>query len=370
MDAAFEMDTLNEIDKLARLTEGFCGDSAQLDAIAPACKIALSACRKETERLRDEIGRIGPKLNEWLRDKSEDLVSVFAEAPLVLYGNSAQGDVIGRWQGQLLECGNAVKGIISDDKKIVGEWLYRLQFDGAMQDAKPFFQFQQMRDCLKEIQKLAELLSNTRKVTTLKKAEILFRADFSRSMDLWNVYGGGEVGVADGQLNVKGLGVTVWCAREFGDALVSFDFKPISAGGNGAGALFAFPATPLPGKGYDASAGAMENYNLGIATYHVSLCRGNSGRTNIRRTGKGLKMLSTVQPDPCTVLGRTYRVEILKWGPTVQVHVDGRLIHAYVDAGCYGPILKRGRFGLRHFSGADLESCYGNFEVHELVANT
>ena len=94
---------------------------------------------------------------------------------------------------------------------------------------------------------------------------------------------------------------------------------------------------------------------------HCSLFRGSTGRTNLRRTGQGLKMLSTVAPDACAELKRTYRVEIVKYDVSVQVHVDGRLVHAYVDAGTYGPPLRRGRFGLRHCAGGKLEAFYARF---------
>ena len=130
--------------------------------------------------------------------------------------------------------------------------------------------------------------------------------------------------------------------------------------------LFAYPGRPCPGQDYAISAGPMGHYNFGIETYHCSLFRGLTGRTNVRRTGKGLRMLSTVLPDPCATPGRTHRVEFLKSGPSFQVHVDGRLVHAYVDAGSHGAALTTGRFGVRHFSGDRLRAEYARFKVHEL----
>jgi hypothetical protein len=88
--------------------------------------------------------------------------------------------------------------------------------------------------------------------------------------------------------------------------------------------------------------------------------------SNLRRTGHGLKMLSTVRPDPCARPGRTYRVAILSYRETHEVYVDGTLVHAYVDAGCYGAPLAKGRFGIRHFSGEPLECVYGKFRAEAL----
>ncbi len=175
----------------------------------------------------------------------------------------------------------------------------------------------------------------------------------------------GLLGVMEGMLRMEGEACTVWCRIEAGDALVSFDFRPVSLQGKAAGSLFAFPASPLPGKDFSVSAGPMPDYNYGVATYHCSLCRGDTGMTNLRRTGRGLRMLSSVRPDPCRELGRTYRVEILKYGPTIQVFVDGRLFHSYYDAGAYGPPLSRGRFGIRHFAGGVMVSMVDDFEIAE-----
>jgi hypothetical protein len=46
--------------------------------------------------------------------------------------------------------------------------------------------------------------------------------------------------------------------------------------------------------------------------------------------------------------------------------VDGNLIHHYVDAGTYGPVLNAGRIGLRHWAGMD--GSYRDFRVCRLEA--
>ena len=115
----------------------------------------------------------------------------------------------------------------------------------------------------------------------------------------------------------------------------------------------------------------MDCYNWGIVTYHVSVHRGESGVTNLRRTGAGLKMLGSASPDPCTAVDRPYRLEILKIGESYQFFVDGRLIHAYVDAEVYGPRPIEGHFGIRMFPGRaspGMETFYDQVSVHLVKA--
>ena len=93
--------------------------------------------------------------------------------------------------------------------------------------------------------------------------------------------------------------------------------------------------------------------------------RGNTGLGNVRRVGLGLKMLAS-GPDPCPKIEQAYRVSVAKWGPTIMLLVDGHLIHHYVDAGTYGPVLNVGRIGLRHWAGMD--GSYRDFRVCRLAA--
>ena len=258
----------------------------------------------------------------------------------------------------------AASSLMKYDPPTVKEWM--MAWVEGKKDRRSFFRAEQVRDCLKEARKLAKLLAAPRDVVRIGRGKALFEDGFSGGLSDWHTFGGGTVGTKGGRLHAKGAGITMWCRKEFGNALVCFDYSPAASAGRGAGALFAYPGTPNAGKDYSASAGPMINYNYGIVTYHCSLYRGRTGRTNLRRTGSGLKMLSTVSPDPCAQLGRTYRVEFLKRDETAQVYVDGKLIHAYVDAGVYGPPPSRGRFGIRHFSAQELEAYYDNFQVFAL----
>ena len=338
-------------------------------AVVAACEALLPDVRAQTEELRTQAMGRGPELAAALKSKIEPREQALPPAEaLLLYGSVTEADCLAYWRGQLNQQGRAIQGILDGDSQTTGEWLYWEDFADERKDGRAFCEAEQIRDCIKECAKLGLLLSGPRAPTRLSRGTTLFADGFARLSPEWKTFGGGEVSCAGGRLRVSGAGNTLWCQREFGDALIAFDYQPQAAAGPGAGALFAFPGTPIPPNDYSISAGPMPRYNRGIDTYHVSLYRGNSGRTNLRRTGPGLKMLSSVQPDACAELQRAYRVEILKYGTMIQVCVDGRLVHAYVDMGVYAPPLARGRFGLRHFSAHNLECFYSRFEVANLQA--
>ena len=341
-------------------------DPLPLDKIKTAAEELLPIARTLAETYRKDFSERIPELATWLKDRDEPKIADFKEAPVVLFGIATEDNVLARWREQLKANLVALGGIAANDNAF-REWLYWDDMAGARSAGRQFFRAEQMRDCLREILKLHKLLTLPRSVTHVSAGVKIFSDDFSKLLPEWKAYGGADISVADGKLKVKGMGVTVWCEKQFKDARIAFDYRPVVAKGDSYGALFAFPGTPVPGKDFSASAGDMPNYNRGIDTYHVSLFRGSSGKTNLRRTGIGLKMLSTVQPDACGDLGKTYHVELLKSGSSVQVYVDGKLIHAYVDAGCYGPARERGCFGLRHFSGkGEFETEFANFEITEL----
>ncbi|HYF49699.1 MAG TPA: DUF1961 family protein [Planctomycetota bacterium] len=329
----------------------------------------LEAARELTVLQQGAAEAAVPELAEYIRDKRADFeVAEFEKAPVVLYGTAQEQDVLERWREQLKANARGLAGVISGEREFNAEWLYWYDHDGPRKAGLPFFRAEQIRDCLKEIRKLLVLLTLPRKIIRAEPAGTLGLDDFSSGMGQWKRYGSGEVSIDGGKMNVSGEGVTAWWEHEFADTVIRFEFQPVYAANDASGALFAFPAVPRPGKGYDASAGDMVNYNLGIDTYHVSLYRGATKRTNLRRAGRGLKMLSTIQPDPCGTLRKTYRVEIVKLGPSMQVFVDLRLVHSYVDAGVYGPPPAKGRFGIRHFAGGRLDAYYSNFAAASLGA--
>ena len=76
-------------------------------------------------------------------------------------------------------------------------------------------------------------------------------------------------------------------------------------------------------------------------------------------------MLLMSGKDPCPKPGRAYQVAIGKVGATIFLIVDGKLVHQYLDAATYGPVLAAGHIGIRHWAG--LDASYKNFRVYRLV---
>lgn len=287
-----------------------------------------------------------------------------ASPAIILYHGTTATDVQSAWRRQLLDTLHAIAGLLEAEPTTVREWMM------AWVEAKPgidgFFRLEHARDYLLEAAKLAELLDTPPPVQRISIGEALITDDFTVPSPRWRMYGPGRLDIGQGVLRLHGNGTSVVCGQPADDALIAFDFTPVAIGAaapGGPGCLFAFPATPLGSQGFAASAGPMVDYNDGIDTYHVSLFRGATGCSNLRRTGRGLRMLSHVEPDPCAQLGRTYHVELLRLGTSMQVYVDGRLIHAYLDGGVYGAPPAPGCFGLRAFSGGDLELTLSGFRM-------
>ncbi|MBA3708501.1 MAG: DUF1961 family protein [Planctomycetes bacterium] len=327
--------------------------------------VLSEACQRFAQQV--EAARQHPVLSGFLDTRRDDPPGDLRVEPLVLFGGTAEDQVLSCWRTQLRAQARAVRGIVDRDRATTGQWLYWGDLEGPRIAAEPFLRCEQLRDCGREARSLVRLLTSPRRVRPVRPGEMRFQDTFEGGLGAWSIHGGGDVDIVDRRLRIAAEGVSVWCGHPFTDAVIAFDYTPLSAENPSAGALFAFPGTPVPGQDYAISGGPMERYNTGIDTYHCSLFRGGTGRTNLRRTGPGLKMLSTVTPDACAELGRTYRVELLKLGSMVQVLVDGRLIHAYVDVGTYGPVLTGGRFGIRHFSGGRLDARYGAMTISDLV---
>jgi hypothetical protein len=336
--------------------------SPSLEKARDLAESLLEKSRTLAERYRRQCSLMVPELKEWLADRTEAPLQELREAPVVLFGSATEAEVLGSWRRQLGDCGAAVRGLLDQTPGVVRDWLYWQDREGRRKAGQPFFTAEQIRDCARESLKLISLLRLPKRVIRLRAGRRLAGGDAPEASD-FKSFGSGEISWQDGALKIAGEGVSVWWMKEFSDAVLSFDFTPVKGRG---GVLFAFPALPLASKGLEDSAGAMERYNRGLDAYHVSLCRGDSGVSNLRRTGPGLKMLSSVRPDPCASLGRTYRVEILSYHESHEVYVEGTLLHAYVDAGCYAVPLTRGRFGIRHFSGEPLECLYGKFRAEAL----
>lgn len=266
--------------------------------------------------------------------------------PLTLFGNIDPAAVRSAWHRQLINATTALAGFAANDRSAAGDWCQDwIEWAGP---SWPFHRLEHLRDYLVEVLKLCDLLEHPVDPLRLVVGEPVAGSG-------WDTFGGGST-EHDGSLRMHGSGIAAWHRADIpANAVVSFRFTPQPTPGDRGGLMFAMPARPLTADGFAASTGPMERYNAGINTWHCSLSRGTSGVTNLRRTGFGLRMLSTV-PDPCRLRGRTYAVALAVHNRTIQVHVDGALIHHYVDTGAHGPALGAGRFGIRLFAGLPMEA--------------
>ncbi len=349
----------------AKLVELSKSDPLPLEEIKSNADQLLELLKPAVQKTGQQTSSTYPDLSARITARmKESSSSLNPEAEILIYKKETSEEISELWKKQLRDTLKSVHGLLSDDKAIVKDWMM------AWVEAKPgidlFFRAEHAQDYLKEAQKLCLLLKSKPKIFQVTPKSTLFADDFSSLSDQWKVFGKGEVKAENKQLHLNGNGISVFCMKPFDNALISFDFKPIASEGIGSGCLFAFPAIPLTPNGYESSSGPMVDYNYGIETYHVSLYRGTTGCSNLRKTGRGLRMLSTVIPDPCAQLGKTYHVEILRSQSTIQIYVDEKLIHSYLDGGVYGTPLEKGCFGIRLFSGSNMEATLANFQVSKL----
>lgn len=300
-----------------------------------------------------------------LKNRAAPAVKASADLTHAIYGAATVDQLRRCYAEQIRAEGAAAAGLVANDKAVTGLWMYWGDSQDGREAGLPFFRAESLRDCLNDLIKYCDLLERTDAPVRLQADTAIFADDFKTLRPDWQKFGAAEITVTDGQLTIQGEACTLWLAHDFENAVIAFDYTPLTLKPR-AGALFAFPGRPLPGFDWSDSAGAMHHYNIKIETYHASLCRGGSGMTNLRRTGTGLRMLSTVVPDPCAELLKTYRVELLTWNGMAQVYVDGNLIHAYPDAGVYGPELHKGRFGLRLFAGGEMSMRIAQFSIRSL----
>ncbi len=380
MNAISDMGTRHEGQLLAVAL----GTEAEIPALARFQEHAdkfIAAAEEEIGREREGLAVREPRLCRRLaRDSATPSVTDFARAPVVLLDNGREQQVRNSWREQLRANLDALVMLLADDTTEARRqaWLW---WEDRQGDRFPFFRSVQVRACLFEARKLVALLLAEADVSHVLRGELIVSDDFAEDRGQWQSYGEGTAMIGAGLLDTRGTPLVVWTAAEpFPDgSIATIDFIPASGTG---GLIFAFPAQPVAELDFSVSAATqmhvhvppgntdeMEPYNHGIETYHVSVHRGN-GRTHLRRTGRGLKMLNVLAPDPCEDAGRTYRLAMLKRGESLQVFVDGKLIHAYVDAGVYGPVLGGGQFGLKLFGGGGegpVEFSFANFSVHQLA---
>jgi hypothetical protein len=226
-------------------------------------------------------------------------------------------------------------------------------------------------EALREAHKDALLLTLPARLIRIREGELLFEDSLLQASDRWNFYGPAETsysaqGMRRRNQAVRHADTMIWTRSEFDDNfLVSFTFVPHNEGT--AGALFAICGRPVA-EGTDLSVSCgetMDDYNYGVHAYHFSVHRSQTGLTNGRRVGNGLKLICSRSPDPAAETGRSYRIAIGKWDRTIFFLVDGELIHYYYDAATFGPPLTAGSLGMRHWGG--LDATYSDVTVHRLI---
>lgn len=323
--------------------------TANLDSVLTEVTAWLPAAERAVQVAADRVTATVPLESARIAQRRRPPPSgPISTPPAALLPGSSAEEAQALWRTQATTTSSALLAIACDDRSGYAEW-FQDWTEGA-EPVRPYYRAEMLRDYLHELDKLAQLLKAPR-LTVQEPAQELARDPLTGPLTAWDVYGG-ELSQGTDGTTIAGSGNTLWWRPEVAaGGIISFLYHPLPTPDGGGGALFGFPAAPLTSDGYAMSQGPMERYNGGIDTYHCSLCRGKSGVTNLRRTARGLRMLSTM-PDACAARGRDYRVEFAVRPGTVLVRVDGRLIHHYVEQGSHGPARLGGRFGVRLFIGA------------------
>ena len=322
----------------------------QISSAAPAAArrsalALLPEARAAVRREGEALCAARPDLADLVRTRMEEPAMLPLPREVPLWGGASLEAALALWCEQLDRNAAAAVALAADERAGWNEWMMAW-VEGAA-DRATFFRAEVLVSCLREIAAYGSLIANPPAVRRLAAGQ--GRSDDLLDTRAWEFHGPGTIARDKNGLHLEGAGLAGWLHGEVGSHVVSVGYRPERLDGAGAGALFAVPAQPRSAAGWAAAAGEMVDYNYGFDTWHCSLCRSQSGVSNLRRTGRGLRMCSTVAPDPCATPGRDYRVELALVPGWIQVLVDGRLIHLYPDTGSHGPALRPGRFGVRLF---------------------
>lgn len=322
----------------------------------------LVAARKEAEALLSKA--------QVERTQSAFEPDVPSVSPVVLVESVNPEEIRSFWRQQLDLRLRAVYAVLTDGPKSCENWNqvvgvgWRHRSD-LTKRALP------VTEALREAHKDTLLLQRPQRAIKVRKDELLFEDDLTQARTGWHLYGPAATNYSEGGVRRRNKAVRhsdtmMWTMQEFdGNFLVEFNFLPHNEGTPGA--LFAICGRPVvEGTDLSLSCGeTMDTYNFGVHAYHFSIHRSESGLTNGRKVGSGLKLICSRSPDPAAETGRTYRITIGKWDNVVFFLVDDKLIHNYFDAGTFGPVLDAGSVGMRHWGG--LDATYSDVTVHRLV---
>jgi hypothetical protein len=333
-------------------------DPIEFEAVAQR----VVEARQEAEALLEKVGA-----ETLWSDFEPKLPSI---TPLVLYASATGEEVKELWAQQLHLRVNAVHAVMTDGPESCEQWNqvigvgWRHRRDLTKRTLP-------IAEALREAHKNALMLQRPAQVVKLKKERLLFEDRLAQDKNNWHLYGPSWIsysnrGIRRRNKAVRHADTMMWTKKEYeGNFLVEFTFVPHNEGTPGA--LFAICGRPVvDGTDLSVSCGeTMDVYNFGVHAYHFSIHRSQTGITNGRKVGNGLKLICSRSPDPSAETGRAYQVTIGKWENVVFFLVDNKLIHNYCDAGTFGPVLESGSVGMRHWGG--LDASYSDFTIHRLV---
>lgn len=215
-----------------------------------------------------------------------------------------------------------------------------------------------------------------------KTGNVLFTESFN-NLENWYHEGPGRISIEEpGTMRLElygskqgGAGCHAFCRRDFPDRIaVEYDMKVLTSDG----LIIAFIGMAgLNGEdlitgGLPPRTGVFADYvgqDARLRSYHVSLSRYNSrgehtGVSNWRRN-PGLHLMSQ-GPDLCKEIRRWYRIRIVKDGRHLQLYVNGKLAHEFVDPDELPiPLPTNGKFGFR-IIGSNIQAVIRNFRVTAL----
>ncbi len=251
-------------------------------------------------------------------------------------------------------------------RREVAEWKLK-EYDWYIHSS----QYEQAEALLADADTALDAIARGRPAQLPRPGKLLYANDFKSFPHDWQVYGFASLrnDPENGLHLAPRVTVNMWTREEFeGPYLVEFDYRSTSNDTRGGTFLQLAGQCINPRDSFDFMASAMGNmpyYNFGISCYHLSFNRGDDSLTvcNFRKTGRDFYLLAQV-PDPATEIDRWYRVSMVKNREQMLFYLDGRLMLEYLDRGHQGPVLDKGRIGIRNWGGQ--QSWIRDFRVSEI----
>jgi hypothetical protein len=296
--------------------------------------------------------------------------STLGNVALPIVYNPSLNMIRALWIEQLKDNIDAAEGVYNENTAILKEWMYpAIRWDYKEQ------RIQIMRCFLDGKKAVILLKKESHDIKPYAKQDVLYSDNFNTgaSLNNWTLYGDGNLSVVNGKLKYFDPGSKpdshLWTKQVFnGNFAISYEMIPLKPiqGGH----IISYNAMPRkPGGDLSGSgSGQMTSYYNNITCYHISLARGYTSVSNMRKCGPGLYMCANSW-DPCEARTDTHQVEVMKIDNNHMMFVDGILIHYYVDFGVYGDSLYNGGYvGIRNYTG--MTAYYDDFVISRLTGST